>query len=191
MINKAKKKHRYKHLEGKPLVEVRVKNPLQLFDARDPAPFRERDLDDDFLEYIIASAKEFSFSTPLKIAIYIEDPESKDLNMSSTREAIQSYLSYRIEIQRGELKAFMRRAQLFLLIGLTILITCISVAQSLHVPSPPGYLGILREGIVIFGWVSIWKPIELILFDWFPLYEKIKLYKKLLKTDINIHFSSQ
>lgn len=190
MMTKAKKKHRYKHLEGKPLVEVRVKNPLQLFDARDPAPFRERDLDDDFLEYIVASAKEFSFSTPIKIAIYVEDPESKDLNTSSTREAIQSYLSYRIEIQRGELKAFMRRAQFFLLIGLTILITCISVAQSLLVPSPPGYLGILREGIVIFGWVSIWKPIELILFDWFPLYEKIKLYEKLLKTDINIHFSS-
>jgi hypothetical protein len=189
-MSDVKKKHRYKHSGGKRWIEVRVKSAQQLFDARDPAPFRERDLDDDFVEYIVSAVREFSISSSLKIVIYIEEGESKDLSKASMCEAVHSYFGYRIDLQRGDLRDFMKRAQLFLLIGLVVLVTSIGVAQSISLPNPPGALGILREGIVIFGWVSIWKPIELILFDWYPLFEKLRLYKKLLATEIDIQFTS-
>ena len=189
-MSEAKKKHRYKHSEGKRWIEVRVKSAQQLFDARDPAPFRERDLDDDFVEYIVSAVREFSLSIPLKIVIYIEENENKDLPKDSIKEAIRSYFGFRIDLQRGELKNFIKRAQLFLVIGLVTLISCLGVAQSLSLPNPPGAIGILREGIVIFGWVSIWKPIELVLFDWYPLFEKLKFYKKLLGLEIDIRFTS-
>lgn len=187
-MTEAKKKHRYKHAEGKRWIEVRVKSSQQLFDARDPAPFRERDLDDDFVEYIVSAFREFSISTPLKLVIYIEESETKEVPKDSIREAIRSYFGYKIDLQTGDLKTFIKRAQLFLIIGLLVLISCISVAQNLTVPNPPGAIGILREGIVIFGWVSVWKPIELILFDWYPLVEKLRFYKKLLATEIDIRF---
>lgn len=127
----------------------------------------------------------------MKIVIYIEEKESSDLPRDSIREAIHSYLTYRIDLQRSDLKSYVKRAQLFLLIGLCVLVICISIAQSLKIPNPPGPIGILREGIVIFGWVSIWKPIELILFDWYPLYEKLRFYKKLRDTEIDIRFGAQ
>lgn len=189
-MSETKKKHRYKHSEGKRWIEVRIKNSRQLFDARDPAPFRERDLDDYFVEYILSSVREFTNSSPLKIVIYIEENESKDLPKDSIHEAIRSYFAYKIDLQRGDLKTFIKRAQIFLLIGLLILGSCIGIAQSLTIPNPPGAIGILREGIVIFGWVSIWKPIELILFDWYPLFEKLRFYKKLLGTEIEIRFAA-
>jgi hypothetical protein len=187
-MTEAKTKHRYKHHEGKRWIEVRVRTLQQLFDARDPAPFRERDLDDDFVEYILSTFKEFPISTPLKIVIHIEENETPQLSKEAIREGIRSYFSYQIDLQRRDLKNFLRRAQMFLLIGLVILVTCISVAQNLASPSASGAIGILREGIVIFGWVSIWKPIELVLFDWYPLYEKIRYYKKLWRTEIEILF---
>jgi len=190
VTNEIKKKHRYKHAEGKRWIEVRIKNSQQLFDARDPAPFRDRDLDDDFVEYILSSVRELPTTSQLKIVIYVEENETKELPKDSIREAIRSYFSYKIDLQRGDLKTFMKRAQMFLFIGLLVLGSCIGVAQSLTIPTPPGPLGILREGIVIFGWVSVWKPIELILFDWYPLFEKLRLYKKLLKTDIDIRFAT-
>jgi hypothetical protein len=189
MIKETLKKHRYKHAEGKRWIEVRVKSSQQLFDARDPAPFRERDLDDDFVEYIVSSVREFAISTPLKIVIYVEEPESKDLHKDSIREAIRSYFSYKNDLQRGDLKSFIKQAQLFLVIGLAVLVSCIGIAQSLTVPTPPGAIGILREGIVIFGWVSIWKPIELILFDWYPIFEKLRFYRKLLGMEIDLRFA--
>lgn len=189
-MSEAKRKYRYKHAEGKRWIEVRVKSSQQLFDARDPAPFRERDLDDDFVEYVLSSVREFPISAPLKIVIYVEENETTELPKASIREAIRSYFAYKIDLQRGDLKTFMKRAQLFLLIGLLVLGSCIGVAQSLTIPTPPGAIGILREGIVIFGWVSVWKPIELILFDWYPLFEKLRFYKKITGTEIDIRFAA-
>ncbi|MGE4131975.1 MAG: hypothetical protein AB7F86_10075 [Bdellovibrionales bacterium] len=183
------RKHRYKHLEGKRWIEVRIKSPQQLFDVRDPAPFRERDLDDDFVEYVVSSAQEFSASTALKVVIYVEDREPKDLSKEAIKEAIHSYLSYQIELQRGALKRFVKRAQFFLIIGLVFLASCLALAQKLGPPLLTGSVGILREGLVIFGWVSLWKPIELVLFDWYPLFERLRLYKKLLTTEVDIRFS--
>lgn len=187
-MTESTRKHRYKHAEGKRWIEVRVKSSQQLFDARDPAPFRDRDLDDDFVEYILSSARELSVSTPLKIVIYIEEREPKELPIDSIKGAIRGYFSYKMELCRGELRAFLKRAQLFLLIGLLVLASCLSVAQNLPVQASPGPFGILREGLVIFGWVSIWKPIELILFDWYPLYEKLRFFRKIATTDIDIRF---
>ncbi len=184
------KKHRYKHAEGKRWIEVRVRSAQQLFDARDPAPFRERDLDDDFVEYIVSSVSEHSHATPLKLVIYIDEKEPKLLPKDSIREAIREFFGYRIELQKNELRSFLKRAQVFLVIGLLFLAACLGVAQNIKVPTPPGALGILKEGIVIFGWVSIWKPIELVLFDWYPLYEKLRLNRKLLGMEIEVHFSA-
>lgn len=184
------KKHRYKHAEGKRWIEVSVSKTQQLFDARDPAPFRQRDLDDDFVEYILSSVREFSMSTPLKIVLYIEEKETSELSKESLREAIKTYFSYKIDLQTSELKAFAKRAQFFLLVGLLVLALCITIAQSLVVPNSSTIIGIIREGIVIFGWVSIWKPIELILFDWFPIWELIRFYRKILNSEVEIQFAT-
>jgi hypothetical protein len=190
MKKTVKKKSRYRHVEGKPLIEVRIKNPRQLFDARDPAPFRDRDLDDNFVEYIVASARDFPRSTSFKLIIHVEEPEGKELGKDVVRDAIRSYFSYKIDLQRSELKTFLKTAQFFLFIGLGVLACCLGIAQTLTVPQPPGAIGILREGIVIFGWVSVWKPIELVLFDWYPILTKIHFYQKLLETEIDIQFAS-
>lgn len=132
-----KKKSRYKHSQGKACIEARVKDPRQLFDARDPSPFRERDLDDDFVEYITSFSKEFSFSKELKIIIYIDQVETEDLATSSIVEGIREFFKYKIDLQRGELKRFLRRAQIYLLMGIVILIACILGAQSISIESWP------------------------------------------------------
>lgn len=183
-----KKKHRYRLSEGKRWIEVRVKTAKQLFDSRDPAPFRERDLDDDFVEYIISAARECPRVTPLKIVIHIEEAETLELPMDSIRDAIHTFLTYQADRQNGDLKSFMKRAQVFLAIGLSVLALCLAVAQNIPKLEPPGVFGILREGVVIFGWVSIWKPLELILYDWYPFYEKLRFYRKLLASEIQIQF---
>ena len=167
-------------------IEVSVKSPHQLFDARDPAPFRDRDLDDDLVEYIVSTMREFSYKTAVKILIHLAERESNELPHEEIREAFQTYWTYQIELFERDLKSFFKRAQLFMLIGIFVLALCITLAQSINVPTSPGFLGVLREGIVIFGWVSLWKPIELLLFDWYPIFEKVRLYRKLLTTDVQI-----
>ncbi len=179
-------KPRYRFAEGRNWIEVRVRNPMQLFDAKDPAPFRERDLDDDFVEYIVASAREISDSNPLGLAIYIDKFEDPLLTADSIKEAITHFFEYKIEILTGDLRNFLQRSQYFLMVGIFLLGICLWVAQQLGGSSVDGIRSIIREGVVIIGWVSMWKPIELLLFDWFPIYQMKSLYKKLNESEIRI-----
>lgn len=45
---------------------------------------------------------------------------------------------------------------------------------------------IVKESMYIFGWVSMWKPIELFLYDRWPLNRKLKSYDKMLTLPISI-----
>ncbi len=183
-------KPRYRKSEGKHWIEVRVKSTQGLFDHRDPAPFREKDLDEDFVEYVYSAMREFPLSTPIKIIIYIEETETEAISSTAIREAIHAHFSYEISLRRRLTKQYWKRAQLFLLIGLATLALCLGISASLPEPQNSGTASVVREGFIIFGWVSIWKPIEVILFDWYPPFETLRYYKKLCSTDVAIHFGS-
>lgn len=180
------RKARYKSSDGKHWIEVRVREIQQIFDLRDPAPFRERDLNEDFVKYIVSSARDFSISVPLRLVIYVEAKESSTLTRTEITQAIYSYFSYEIELQQRDLRDFLKRSQFFLVIGMLVLMSCIVLSQTPMLKESSGLLSVLREGVIIFGWVSMWKPIESILFDWYPLYEKLRFYKKFLKTEIDV-----
>ena len=38
---------------------------------------------------------------------------------------------------------------------------------------------LLAEGLLISGWVAMWRPIELFLYEWWPLWRQQRLYRRL------------
>ena len=168
------------------IIEIHVKEAPQLFDARDPAPFHERDLDESFATYLVASAEEQKIrSRQFSIQIDI-DEKHQTLDEEKIVTAVRSYFTYRAELKRLEFTRTLRMARLFLTIGLFILAVCLFIANLLKSIESDFIQSTLREGVVIFGWVSLWKPLELFLFDWYPTYDQIRLYKKILSAPINV-----
>jgi len=191
MSGKSGSRKRYRTSGDKSLIEVRVKNAQQLFDVRDPAPFRERDLDDDFVEYISTSVEEIGYNSNLKIVINIGEKEAESIERPIIKEAIRAYLDYQIELKRLHLSKLFRTVRLFLVFGLASLFTCLFVARTIEKRfDPDSFFYVTREGFVILGWVAIWKPFELVLFDWYPVFDKIKLLRKLRDCEIDIVYVS-
>jgi hypothetical protein len=178
------------HVESKRvLVEIKVKAAAQLFDARDPAPFLERDLDDDAVEYLVSSVEEFPLRTPMRIVIHVSDGGDSSLDSEAIRDSIHNYFEYKAELLRKRLTRVMKTGQVFLVIGVFFLAACLGLARLVGaVISGPG-ADIAHEGLVITGWVAMWRPIDLFLFDWWPLVEKRRYYLKLATTDISVKFS--
>jgi hypothetical protein len=177
---------RYKKIDGKETIQIRVNSVLQLFDARDPAPFRDRDIDDDFTEYIVTSAEEIPLNTPFRISIQVA--QRSEISPDAVTEAIQTYFQYQIELKRLQLAKMRRMAQLFLLIGLVLLVLCLAVARTVETWESVFFSRTVREGILIIGWVSLWRPLELLMFDWYPIYDRIRTYRKILRTEIQVNF---
>jgi len=182
-----KERRRYRVENGKVFIEIKLKTSKQLFDARDPAPFRERDLDDDAVRYIVAAAEEFSPTTPLKILIYLSEVEEPRPEGDAIKEAIHSFFGYESELLRRTIRLTLKRGRTFLMIGLATLVIFLVLAELTQFVANSSLRFILREGLVITGWVAMWRPIELFLYDWWPLAEKHKYYQNLQKAEVEIH----
>ena len=71
-------RNRYRVEKGSSCIDLKVRHSRQLFDTRDPAPFHERDLDADAVEYLLAAAQEIPRKRLLAVVVTIsEEPEPR------------------------------------------------------------------------------------------------------------------
>jgi hypothetical protein len=48
---------------------------------------------------------------------------------------------------------------------------------------------LIRESIVIGGWVAMWRPLEIFLYDWWPIVAERKLFDRLSTMPVRITFT--
>lgn len=183
---------RYRVEDGRSCIDMTVRCSQQLFDGRDPAPFHERDLDDDAVDYLLAAAQEIPRHQPLKIVVTISDEPEPRVAPDVVVEAIHSHFVYEGDQIERRLREHVRRGQITLGVGLTVLVVFLTLAQLLTTSLAPGPLrDILREGLVITGWVAMWRPIEVLLYDWWPLIDERRHVRRLLDAPVVIRYEKQ
>lgn len=161
-------------------IEVRVDSFSQLFDTLDPFPFRERDLDKDAEEYIVGWAREFPREQPLEIIIYVPKDELTSKDADELGPALRRYFGYRAEMTGRDLNELFRVGRKSLLIGVSVLATCVLISRTATAVLGSGNVSrFAEESLIILGWVANWKPIEIFLYDWWPLARRRDLYRRL------------
>jgi len=167
-------------------IDIRLRSAQQLFDGRDPAPFRERDLDANAVDYIYSAAEEIAGPKPLKLVLFLEEPTAVSLSDAEIEAAIRAHFEHeRAQVNR-RLRQQRRFGHVALAVGLSVLVTLLSLAE-LARRLPVGHAReILREGLVITGWVAMWRPIEVLLYDWWPLVQTRKLIARILAAQVEV-----
>jgi hypothetical protein len=181
---------RYPRLNGKACIDIHLKSSKQLFDLRDPAPFRERDLDPSAADYLMASLREIPRREPVCFSLFISgEPTDFELHESVLIDAIRAHFEYERTLVESNIRAHFRRGRQLFAIGLGVLTALLSLARLSDRLAPAfGHVhAIVKEGLVITGWVAMWRPLEVLLYDWWPLYEKRRWIDKLLTSEIAVH----
>jgi hypothetical protein len=179
---------RYRVEEGRSCIDLKVRHSRQLFDGRDPAPFRERDLDEDAVDYLLASAQEIPRNQPLKIVVTISDEPEPRLPPDIVEEAVRGYFeNERRRIERRFVE-HLRLGRIYLGVGLSVLVVFLTLAELATSLKPGALREILREGLVITGWVAMWRPLEVLLYDWWPLVDERRQLRRLLEAPVSIRY---
>lgn len=183
-------KSRYRLDQGKYCIDMLMNNPHQIFDERDPAPFRERDLDEDAVDYLMGSILEIPDSARAKIVITLPKNYESSGHESVIRDAIRSFFEYEIEKTRKEINLVLRQGEFAMFVGVMFLTACLGLAHSLF-HNATSVLGLtLHEGLIIMGWVAMWRPIDVFLYAWWPMATRRRYCKKLLRTEIEFRFTA-
>jgi hypothetical protein len=174
---------------GCQLIEVRVGELRQLFNAIDPSPFRGRDLDPDAEAFIVESAREARREVPLALVVHLDRAVGPPQEAAALREAVHEYFRYRARVTRQRLRLLFRRGRTSLLIGLAVLAALILLGDLVAGALRGNRLGeILRESLLIGGWVAMWRPLDVFLYDWWPIRAEARLYDRLSAIPARIEY---
>lgn len=169
------------------LIEVRVSDLQQLFNSFDPTPFQGRDLDPQAEEFIVGWAREARSKVPLGLLVHVDRKAASAEADTIVHTAVREHFERRAHAIRQKLRQLFRLGRRSLLIGVAFLATCIGLGDALETFAPASrFTGILRESLLIGGWVAMWRPIEIFLYEWWPIRAEAVLSDRLSTMTVRV-----
>lgn len=170
------------------VIELQVEKVGQMFDTLDPMPFREKDLDREAEDYIVGWARELPRKVPIRIVIHMPASEASGEHAQLLGQAVGRYFNYRADTLTKDLKELFRIGRYSLCVGLVVLGACLTSGRIIMRALWPGEFGALfNEGFIILGWVANWRPIEIFLYDWWPIVRHRNILRRLADAEIVIN----
>lgn len=164
-------------------IKVIVKDTKDIFEH-----FGFRSLEDKVMNagletYIISSIKNYPLNKTIKIIIsFVQEREQIDI--SSIERTIHTHFKYKAEEIELNLKQQFRQWKINMSIGILFLILCLILVEVLERFSPTNIVKILKESLLIIGWVALWEPITFILFGWRTIKRNKLYYQKLSEVPV-------
>lgn len=160
-------------------LELRVRELQQLFNSLDPSPFLTKDLARSTEAYIEGWALPIARGSRLHLTIHVEQLKAAQDASELMAEAIHNHFGYKASMVRAELRQLLRHGRISLAIGLAFVAACLLAAETLTHPGQGAAGSIARESLTIIGWVAMWRPVQIFLYDWWPVVGRIHAYENL------------
>ena len=177
--------HMKKHRPHVHQIELRIAKLSALFNSMDPTPFHHRDLDTDAENFLESWALEFPRDSHFRINIYIEQMPEED-PIPVVVEAIHNYFDYKSILNKRSLRLLFREGRVSLLIGIGFLSLCLFGADLLSHYAANTFLRVIKESLLIGGWVAMWRPMQIFLYEWWPLIRRGQIYSNLAHAVVHV-----
>lgn len=147
--------------------------------------YAKRMLKSDAEEFIVEEASNLSCKSVINIKINI--PLSEFKHKDELANAIHSHFYYRkVQLQKKYNSIFRYGwRKLFLALGLLAVIFSLTEI-ALHLIPGNKVVQFIRESFIILGWVALWRPLEMLLYDWFPVKKNLNLYNRLEQSNVEV-----
>ena len=173
-------------LENRELIDLRITELSLLFHAMDPSPPHEKDLDPKVEEFIVSWARAAHRDSQLALQVHVDQPAMPE-QVEMAREAIHEFFRQRSLSATRRLSQLFRVGRTSLLIGVLFLSVVVTVAGLVERALGETQMSaLIRESMVIGGWVAMWRPLEFFLYDWWPILAERKLFDRLSVMPVTI-----
>ena len=100
-------------------------------------------------------------------------------------DAVRTHFARRSHFLQRDLRRLIRRGLISFCIGLAFLVVIFIIARTIG--RMMGDIGsLLRESMLIVGWVAMWRPLEIFLYDWWPIVSERRLHDRLSRISVRI-----
>lgn len=171
-------------------LRLSVKTSDQLFNSFDPSPFYEKDLDAAAENFLVSWARELHPHAELRLTLYLKAAPAEPQPERWLVQAIHHNFSERARLTRAELRLLLQQGRTSLLIGTAFLTLCLVLAQFIATRSAGVVPQLFREGLTIAGWVAMWRPLQIYLYEWWPLLQRQRLYARMSRMPVELRVAA-
>ncbi|MCV2353356.1 hypothetical protein LNV09_04200 [Paucibacter sp. B2R-40] len=175
---------------GSDTLELYLGDTRQLFNSMDPAPFHKRDIDPKAADYIVDWAREVPAGQSLSLIVHLGQLSNDADDTQMLRGAMHDYFARRAVAMRKKVRQLLRTGRISLLIGLAFMALMMVLGEAVFtVFKHAAYATLLKESLMISGWVALWRPAEIFLHEWWPMLGEARLYDRV--SQINVRLKSE
>jgi len=138
----------------------------------------------DAEEYLVEEAeKKWQQNGGFQITIQIRGEES--FNTDEIKAVIHTHFKSKHEKANHQVKKILRLGLRSLFVGFAFLVVMFLVTKALRALLPENaFMITLREFFIILGWVALWRPAELLLYEWRPYKRNANLFDRLATCNV-------
>ena len=133
-----------------------------------------------FLILIVAIGTKARKDIELEITIIDGQLDGREEEIAN---GLLSHFEYREWQTDRQLRKLFREGRISLVIGIAALAGFNAVSRVIGSSSNP-VVEVIHEGFVVLGWVSMWKPLEILLYDWWPIRHERRACQRLADATI-------
>ncbi len=167
-------------------IEIQVNKVEDLFDDFDPSPFLSKDMDDECYDYLLSYTKEIGYRKIKNLIVYLNNniTESQKIYYS---ESIRNFFKYKLTLLKLKLRTFLKSIGIVFIASSLIMTIFILFASRLEKINAPSFFQFyIKETLLVLSWVSLWKPINMLLFELLPRVNEIQIIRKL--SEVKVRF---
>lgn len=168
-------------------LDVHVGELRQLFNSLDPAPFRERDLDPEAERFIVEWGREAPADGPLALAVHVAAASPGAGEAALLAQSVRDHFARAAASERARLTRLFRTGRVSLVVGVLFVAAANVVGDMVgELLRGAQYGRVLAESIVIGAWVALWRPLEIFLYDWWPIRAEARLFDRLAAMSVDV-----
>ena len=174
--------------EGEYIVSIKADSYKVLFNEFDfPSSFWKRDLREDFVDYLIDCADEIGLKNRFILKILLPESEKDGEIEEKFSIALRHYFYYLIHLSKKDIRKIATKISFNFAISIVLLFLAF-FSDKVNGEINSFIYSVLYEGLYIAIWVLMWPVFSDFLFDLKESFNRIRIYKKILKAKIKLEY---
>ena len=133
--------------------------------------------------------KESDAKKVCEVVLHFDQPRTIADEEQVVARAIRGYFARRARILQFKLRQLIRRGLISLAIGLAFLgAFFLSGRMLIHLMGENAFTTLVTESLIIGGWVAMWRPLEIFLYDWWPILGERRLYDRVSRIPVRVAY---
>jgi hypothetical protein len=164
------------------VIELTVKSITELFDSSTPACLGYQTVNGAITELLLEKVAAAPRNVPDKLNLIV--PAGEIAQAATVATAMRAYFEVCREQEQRRISRIFWEARVALSMSVVFLLVANALGQGIRAAFSGKFAGAVATGLEIFGWVAMWKPAELLLYDWIPVRRRRNLLARLASMEI-------